>query len=79
MANLPQDRQLSRAAGRAALVLWLLLSAAACETATTATEPAARFVLTTRGDPVRANSPPGVEVTLGSKRVLPTGESTPLD
>ena len=79
MANLPQDRPLSRAAGRAALVLWLLLSAAACETATTATDAAAPFVLTTRGDPVRANSPPGVEVALGSKRVLPTGEPSPLE
>jgi hypothetical protein len=79
MANLPQDRSLPRAAGRAALGLWLLLSAAACGTATTATDAGAPFVLTTRGDPVRANSPPGVEVTLGSKRVLPTGESSPLD
>jgi hypothetical protein len=79
MANLPQDRSLSRAAGRAALALWLLLSAAACETATTATEAGAPFVLTTRGDPVRASSTPGIEVTLGAKRVLPTGESSPLD
>ena len=32
-----------------------------------------------RGDPVRANSPPGIEVTLGSKRVLQAGEPTTLD
>ena len=79
MASLPQVRPLSRAAGRAALALWLLLSTAACETATTATDAAAPFVFTTRGDPVRANSPPGVEVTLGAKRVLPIGEPSRLD
>ena len=79
MANLPQNRPLSRVAGRAALALWLLLSAAACGTTTTAMDADAPFVLTTRGDPVRASSPPGVEVTLGSKRVLPTGEPSRLD
>lgn len=79
MAHFPQDRPLSGPAGRAALALSLLLSAAACETTSTAAEAGAPFVLTTRGDPVRANSPPGVEVTLGSKRVLPTGQPSRLD
>ena len=78
MADFPQDRPLWTAAGRAALVLSLLLCAAGCETPP-ATDAAAPFVLTTRGDPVRADSPPGVEVTLGSKRVLPTGEPSRLD
>jgi hypothetical protein len=39
----------------------------------------APFVLSGRGDPVRASSPPGVEVTLGSKRVLQAGEPTTPD
>jgi hypothetical protein len=39
----------------------------------------APFVLATRGEPVRASSPPGVEVTLGSKRVLPSGAPSRLD
>jgi hypothetical protein len=79
MPNFRRDRPLSRAAGCVALVLWLLLSAAACEMTTTATDAGAPFLLTTRGDPVRASSPPGVEVTLGAKRVLPPGEPSRLD
>ena len=39
----------------------------------------APFVLATGGDPVQANSPPGIEVTLGSKRVLQAGEPSGLD
>ena len=39
----------------------------------------APFVLTGRGEPVRANSPPGMEVTLGSKRVLQAGEPSAPD
>jgi hypothetical protein len=73
MPDVTHDRLLP-GAGRAALVLWLVLSAAACDT-TAATEDAAPFVLTTRGDPVLASSPPGVEVTLGSKQVLQAGEA----
>jgi hypothetical protein len=45
---------------------------------TTATDAGAPFVLTARGDTVRASSPPGVEVTLGAKRVLPPGEPSRL-
>jgi hypothetical protein len=67
------------AAARGALALWLVLNAAACDTTTTATDAGSPFLLTTRGDPVRAYSPPGIEVTLGSKRVLPAGEPSPLD
>ena len=78
MADPSQDRRPMRAAGRAALALLVLLSAAACDTATTGTDGGAPFLLTTRGDPVRASSPPGVEVTLGSKRVLPLGEPSAL-
>jgi hypothetical protein len=80
MPNILRDRPLSRAAGRVAPALWFILGTAGCATApTTAADPAAPFVLTTRGDPVRASSPPGVEVTLGSKRVLPAGEPSRLD
>jgi hypothetical protein len=71
MPDLTRNR--SPAAGRAALALWLVLSAAACDTAA-ATEDPAPFVLSTRGDPVLASSPPGIEVTLGSKRVLQAAE-----
>jgi phosphate-selective porin len=67
MPDLSRNR--SPATWRAALALWLVLSAAACDT-TAATEDPAPFVLSTRGDPVLASSPPGIEVTLGSKRVL---------
>jgi hypothetical protein len=80
MAQVFWHRPLSRAAGCVALALWLILGTAACATApTTAADPGAPFVLTTSGDPVRASSPPGVEVTLGSKRVLPAGEPSRLD
>jgi|Tabmets5t2r1_1033131.scaffolds.fasta_scaffold319556_2 hypothetical protein len=62
------------------LALWLTQAAAACAIAPAA--PAnlgAPFVLTTRGDPVRATPPPGVEVTLGAKRVLSTVEPSRSD
>jgi hypothetical protein len=72
MPDFTRDRSLA-AAGPAALALGLLLSAAACDT-TAATEDVP-FVLTTRGDPVLASSPPGIEVTLGSKRVLQASEA----
>jgi hypothetical protein len=75
MPNVAWHRPLSRGAGWTALVLWSILGAAACETASsTATGLGAPIVRTARGDPVQASSPPGVEVTLGGKRVLPAGE-----
>jgi hypothetical protein len=74
-----RDRPWLRTAGRGALAFWLLLNAAACDTTTMAADGGSPFLLTTRGDPVRAYSPPGVEVTLGSKRVLPAGEPVPRD
>jgi hypothetical protein len=81
MPRFLSDRPLARAAGRLALVLWSILGTAGCEAAsTTAADPGVPFVLTTRGEPVRASSPPGgVEVTLGAKRVLPTGAPSRLD
>jgi hypothetical protein len=72
MLNNPQYRPLSSAAGRGALAFLLLFSAAACDT-TAATDDAAPVVVDTRGDPVLANSPPGIEVTLGNKQVLQAG------
>jgi hypothetical protein len=65
--------------GRGALALSLLLCAAACDATYPATDDAARFVLNTRGEPVRANSPPGIEVTLGNKLVLQAGAPGGLD
>jgi hypothetical protein len=79
MLNSGQYRSLSSAAGRGALALGLLMSAAACDTTYPATDGDAPFVLTTRGDPARANSPPGVEVTLGNKLVLQAGAPSGLD
>jgi hypothetical protein len=70
------DRTLFRA-GRGALALSLLLSAAACHSTTK--DGGAPYVLTAYGDPVRADSPPGIEVTLGGKRVLQAGEPSALD
>jgi hypothetical protein len=80
MPRFLSDRPLARAAGRLALVLWPILGTARCEAAPTAeAAPDAPFVLTTRGEPVRASSPPGVEVTLGAKRVLPAEAPSRLD
>jgi hypothetical protein len=78
MPNNRRYRPLFSPVGRGALALSLLLGAAGCDT-TTAMDGGAPFVLAQRGDPVRANSPPGIEVTLGSKRVLQAGEPTTLD
>ena len=77
MPGTSRDRPWLRAAGRGALALWLLLNAVACDT--TVAPGGSPFLLTTRGDPVRSNAPPGVEVTLGSKRVLAVGEPVALD
>ena len=74
-----RDRTLFGAAGRGALALCLLLGAAACDTTRTPMDGDAPFVLATGGDPVQANSPPGIEVTVGSKRVLQAGEPSGLD
>ena len=59
------------------LALWLILGLAACDTTPAGT--ASPFVLTTRGDFVRSNAPPRVEVTLGSKLVRPADKSDRLD
>jgi hypothetical protein len=69
---------LFRVVGRGALGLWLLLGAAACDTTTTI-DHGAPFVLSARGNPVRADSPPGIEVTLGNKLVLQAGASAELE
>ena len=75
MPKIVWDRLLSRGTGGIVLALWLVLATAACEMAsTTAAGLNPAILRTTRGGPVRANSPPGVEVTLGGSRVLPTGE-----
>ncbi len=75
MPKLAWDKAPSRGARSIVLALPLILGTAGCETAPTAAAGlGAPIVRTTRGDPVRANSPPGVEVTLGCKQVLPTGE-----
>jgi hypothetical protein len=60
-----------------ALTLALILSLAACDAAPAG--DGSPFVLTTRGDFVRSNAPPGVEVTLGSKLIRPGGASDRLD
>jgi hypothetical protein len=56
-----------------ALVLGLVIGLAACQTAPGPAVDPAPFVRTTRGDDVRSQAPPGVEVTLGSKRLRPAG------
>jgi hypothetical protein len=73
------NRPLFRAASRGALALGVLMSAAACDTTYPATDAGAPFVLTTSGNPARANSPPGIEVTLGNKLVLQAGAPSGLD
>jgi hypothetical protein len=55
-----------------ALVLGLGIGLAACQTAGPAVDPAP-FVRTSRGDDVLSQAPPGIEVTLGAKRLRPAG------
>ena len=70
IASLRRDGTSWRAAGRAALPLWLILSLAACGTPPmNAAGSGGPFVLTARGDEVDVNAAPGVEVTLGAKRL----------
>jgi len=55
-------------------LLGLVIGLAACQTAPGPAVDPAPFVRTTRGDDVWSQAPPGVEVTLGSKRLRPAGE-----
>jgi hypothetical protein len=57
-----------------ALVLGLVIGLAACQTAPGPAVDPAPFVRTTRGGDVLSQAPPGVEVTLGSKRLRPAGD-----
>jgi hypothetical protein len=54
-----------------ALVPGLVIGLAACQTAPGPALDPAPFVRTTRGDDVLSQAPPGVEVTLGAKRLRP--------
>jgi hypothetical protein len=64
----------NRSIAESCLVLGLVIGLAACQTAPGPVVDPAPFVRTTRGDDVLSQAPPGVEVTLGSKRLRPAGE-----
>ena len=66
MASLARIRALP-AAGAAAMIPCILLGLTACDAAPAGA--GSPFLLTTRGDFVRSNAPPGIEVTLGSKLI----------
>jgi hypothetical protein len=66
------DMNRSSGRGRLALVLGIVLGLAACEGAPGAPAP---FVLTSTGGYVLSDAPPGVEVTLNSKRLLPADQA----
>jgi hypothetical protein len=66
------DMNRSSGRGRLALVLGVVLGLAACEGAPGAPAP---FVLTSTGGYVLSDAPPGVEVTLNSKRLLPADQA----
>lgn len=75
----PQPIAAGRAAARTVLLVALASALAGCDTTlTVAAGDAAPFVLSTSGEPVRASSPPGVEVTLGARRVLQADEPAAL-
>jgi hypothetical protein len=67
-------RGFSEGGWRRALVLALAAGLAACQGAAEAPLAASEFVLTSSGGYVRSDAPPGIEVTIGSKRVLPASE-----
>ena len=75
-APVPQPTAAGRAAAGTVLLVALTSGLAGCDT--TLAPDAAPFVLSTSGDPVRASSPPGIEVTLGAKRVLQADEPAAL-
>jgi hypothetical protein len=78
MVSLARIREAPAAAAvRAAMIPWILLALAACDT--TPAGDGSPFVLTTRGDFVRSNALPGIEVTLGSKLIRPADASDRLD
>jgi hypothetical protein len=58
-----------RAFPAAATIPCILLGVAGCDGAPAGA--GSPFVLTTRGDFVRSDAPPGIEVTLGSKLIRP--------
>ena len=53
------------------LVLGAIIGLSACQAAPGPAVDPAPFVRTTRGDDVLSQAPPGVEVTLGAKRLRP--------
>jgi hypothetical protein len=65
---------ITRAYGRIAQILGLVLCLAACQPPPGAPVDAAPFVLTSSGAQVLSDAPPGFEVTLGSKRLRPAGD-----
>jgi hypothetical protein len=67
-------RSLSETCRRLALVVALAAGLAACQGAVSGPLDASNFVLTSSGGYVLSAAPPGIEVTLGSKRVRPAGE-----
>jgi hypothetical protein len=64
----------NRSIAESCRVLGLVTGLAACQSAPGPAVDPAPFVLTTRGDEVLSQAPPGVEVTLGSKRLRPAGQ-----
>ena len=58
------------------LLVWLVLGLAACQAVLGGPVDAAPFVLTSRGDYVLSEAPPGIEVTLNSKRLRPVREAS---
>ena len=61
---------------RLVLVLALAAGLAACQGAAEAPPTASEFVLTSSGGYLRSDAPPGIEVTLGSKRLRPIRETS---
>jgi hypothetical protein len=67
-------RSIMAGSRRRALALGLPLGIAACEIAPAPAVDPAPFVLTSTGSYAQSEAPPGIEVTLGFKRVYPAGE-----
>ena len=70
-----KNRSVTGRIARPAFLLWVVLGLVACQAAPGGPVDDAPFVLTARGDRVLSDAPPGVEVTLNSKRLRPAREA----
>ena len=71
-----KNRSVNGRSAHLAFLFWVVLGLAACQIPPGPAVDPAPFVLTGTGDYVLSDAPPGIEVTLNSKRLRPAREAS---